>query len=81
MQGIGTSQVVQWLRLQTSNAGTVGSIPGPGTTTFGDVWPKKKKKKKVQEKEEGILKTATQKFCLSFQPSRWQYQLLPESPS
>ena len=44
MQGIGTSQVVQWLRLQTSNAGTVGSIPGPGTTTFGDVWPKKKKK-------------------------------------
>ena len=46
MRGIGTSQVVQWLRLHTSNAGTVGSIPGPGTTTFGEVWPKKKSTRK-----------------------------------
>ena len=44
MRGIGTSQVVQWLRLHTSNAGAVGSIPGPGTTTCCEVWPKKKKR-------------------------------------
>ena len=58
MRGIGTSQVVQWLRLHTSNAGAVGSIPGPGTTTCCEVWPKKKKE--VQEKEEGILKSNTE---------------------
>ena len=27
----GTSLVVQWLRLHTSNAGGLGSIPGVGT--------------------------------------------------
>ena len=78
MRGIETSQVVQWLRLHTSNAGAVGSIPGPGTTTCCEVWPKEKKKYKKRKKE---FSRATQKFCLSFQPSRWQYQLLPESPS
>ena len=51
MRGIGTSQVVQWLRLHTSNAGTVGSIPGSKTTTFCEVWPKKKKKYKKGKKE------------------------------
>ena len=40
---LGTSPVVQWLRLCPSNAGVAGSIPGRGTKT---VWPKKKKKKK-----------------------------------
>ena len=30
-KGIGTSLVAQWLRLQASNAGGLGSIPGRGT--------------------------------------------------
>ena len=29
----GTSLVIQWLRLHTSNAGAAGSIPGQGTKT------------------------------------------------
>ena len=30
-EGLGTSLVVQWLRLPTPNAGGLGSIPGQGT--------------------------------------------------
>ena len=39
----GTSLVVQWLRLRTSTAGGVGSIPGRGTKILRAVQPKKKK--------------------------------------
>ena len=31
---LGTSLVVQWLRLCTSNAGGPGSIPGQGTRSY-----------------------------------------------
>ena len=34
----GTSLVVQWLRLCTSNAGVVGLIPGPGTKIPHATW-------------------------------------------
>ena len=42
-----TSLLVQWLRLYTSNAEAVGSIPGQETKIphAALVWPKKKKKK------------------------------------
>ena len=39
---LGTSLAVQWLRLHTSNAGDIGSIPGQGNTTpHATVWQKK----------------------------------------
>ena len=34
-----TSLAVQWLRFCTSNAGDMGSIPGPGTKISHAVWP------------------------------------------
>ena len=43
----GTSLAVQWLRLQASTAGGVGSIPGWGNKIMHDVWCGKKKKKKI----------------------------------
>ena len=36
----------QWLRLQASTAGGVGSIPGQGTKIPHDTWLSQKKKKK-----------------------------------
>ena len=44
----GTSLEVQWLRLHTSKAGGVGSIPGGETKIpqVCEVWPKDLKKKK-----------------------------------
>ena len=52
----GTSLAVQWLRLQTSTAGSAGSMPGQGTKiphvlNCGQKW--KKKKKKNQQEERG----------------------------
>ena len=45
--GTGTSLVVQWLRLHTSNAEGVGSIPGWGTKIpHATQWGQKKKKPK-----------------------------------
>ena len=41
---IGTSLAVQWLRLQASTAGGVGSISGGGNKIMHDVWCGKKKK-------------------------------------
>ena len=42
----GTSLVVQWLRLQASNTGGMGLIPGWGTKIpHALVWPKKNKNK------------------------------------
>ena len=41
---LGTSLVVQWLRLHTPNAGATGSIPGWGTKIPQATWQKKKKK-------------------------------------
>ena len=38
---------VQWLRLCTSNAGAVGSIPGWGTKIPHATWPKKNLKVSV----------------------------------
>ena len=43
----GTSPVVQWLRLCTSNAGGVGSIPGQGTKIPHAVQRVPKNKKKI----------------------------------
>ena len=46
--------VVQWLRLQASNAATMGLIPGQGTKITPAVWPKKKKRismKKTSKQE------------------------------
>ena len=40
---LGTSLVVQWLRLRASTAGGTGLIPGWGTKIPHAVWPKKKK--------------------------------------
>ena len=40
-----TSLVVQWLGLRASNAGGTGSIPGGGSSSCREVWPKKKKKR------------------------------------
>ena len=47
---VGTSLVVQWLRLRASNAGGAGSIPGWGTTVPHAVrlGPPKKIFKKMQ---------------------------------
>ena len=42
---LGTSLVVQWLRLQVSPARGMGSILGWGTKIPHIVWPQKKKKK------------------------------------
>ena len=36
---MGTSLVVQWLRLQAPNAGASGSIPGQGTRSHKDPVP------------------------------------------
>ena len=46
---MGTSLVVQWLRLHAANAGGTGSIPGGGTKIPHAAWcgQKVKKKKKV----------------------------------
>ena len=42
---IGTSLVVQWLRLQTSIAGGMGSIPGLGIKIPHAIWHGQKKRK------------------------------------
>ena len=46
---LGTSLIVQWLRLCTSIAGGTGSIPGPGTNipTCHIAQPKNEKKTKL----------------------------------
>ena len=41
----GTSLLVKWLRLYTSNAGRVGLIPGQGTKILDAVWCSQKVKK------------------------------------
>ena len=46
---LGTSQVVQWLRLHASNAGVTGSIPGQGTKKLHAFQSGQKEKKKVFE--------------------------------
>ena len=52
-----TSLLVQWLRLYTSNAEAVGSIPGQGTNpTCGMVWPKKTNKNKKTSHSCRVLK-------------------------
>ena len=44
---LGTSPMVQWLRLCASNAGVMGLIPGQGTKIPHElVWPKNKQTKK-----------------------------------
>ena len=48
---MGTSLVVQWLRLRASTAGGVGSIPGQGTKIPASVWPGEKKKKEEHNVE------------------------------
>ena len=53
---MGTSLVVQWLRLHASTAGGTGSIPG-GATKIPHAWRcgKKKKTKKEPTKNQKIL--------------------------
>ena len=43
---VGTSLAIQWLRLQASTAGGVGSIPGLGTKLLHAAWHSQRKKKK-----------------------------------
>ena len=45
-ENVGTSLVVQWLRLFTSTAEGMGLIPGWGTKILNALWHSKKKKKK-----------------------------------
>ena len=46
---IGTSLVVQWLRLCTSTAGAAGSIPRQGTKILHSVPPSKKNPQKQKD--------------------------------
>ena len=39
---LGTSLVVDWLRLCPSTLESTGSIPGQGSSAYLEVWPKKK---------------------------------------
>jgi len=41
---LGTSLVVQWLRLYSSTAGSAGLVPGLGPKILPAIRPKKKKK-------------------------------------
>ena len=45
IMGTGTSLVVQWLRLHTSNAGGAGLIPGQGTKIPHAAWHVQEKHK------------------------------------
>ena len=45
----GTSLVVQWLKLCSSNAGVMGLTPGQGTKISHDPQCQKKKKRKDQQ--------------------------------
>ena len=47
---LGTSLVVQWLRLCISPAGSVGSVAGRGTKISHATWHSKKKKKQSVHK-------------------------------
>ena len=47
-KSLGTSLVVQWLRLHPSNAGNVGSIPGRETKIPHATWHVQKKEKDSQ---------------------------------
>ena len=53
--GLGTSLMVQWLRLQTSTAGGMDSIPGQGIKIphACAVQPQKKRKKGYIKKKKG----------------------------
>ena len=51
MKELGTSSEVQWLRLHTSTARGVGSIPGWGTKIPGALWQKRRKNLKKEIKE------------------------------
>ena len=53
---IGTSLVVQWLRLCASSAGSMGSIPGQGTKIPHAMW-RGKKKEKGKKKTSVVLPT------------------------
>ena len=47
---MGTSLVVQWLRLHASTAGGTGSIPGGGTKIPHATQPKKEKEEEEKER-------------------------------
>ena len=46
---LGTSLVVQWLRLLAPNAGGMGPIPGQGTKIPHATWHDQKKKKRKED--------------------------------
>ena len=54
---VGTSLAVQWLRLQVSNAGCVGSIPAQGTEIpYASQRGQKIKEKKGGKARKGMVK-------------------------
>ena len=60
---LGTSLVVQWLRLCTSNAGGMGSIPGQETKIPCAAWCGKRKKERKKEKK--VFKETNINFLIS----------------
>ena len=55
---LGTSLVVQWLRLCASYAGGLGSVPGQGTKISHAVWYCQKIKKKTKPKKPSKLEAS-----------------------
>ena len=55
---LGTSLVVQWLRLQAPNVGGMGSIPGWGAKVLHAAW-RSQKKKVLCKVRKTILTTAS----------------------
>ena len=48
---MGTSLVVQWLRLHPSTTVDMGLIPGQGTKILHAAWPEIKKKNLIKKKK------------------------------
>ena len=53
---MGTSLVVQWLRLHASIAGGTGSIPGRGTKILHAMWYGQKKKRPSEGETQRLVK-------------------------
>ena len=68
---LGTSLVVQWLRLWASNAGGSGLIPGWGTKILHAMkYDQKKEKENIMLSEGSQIKKAT--YCMT--PFTWNAQ-------
>ena len=82
----GTSQVIQWLRIQAPNAGDTGLIPAWGTKILHPAWRSQKDKNKANMAPVKpapslllLLPKDPQKtqFCSSRRPRPQSYQVLP----